>query len=149
MAGGILVPRPGIRLPSPALEGRFLTTRPPGKSLEIDDFKRKKAWEVGTVVNMPSLPFQCADPRRLTRRGAAEPSAPGTSTSVTRSAPSRRALLPDSAPGSKSSARAMSRRRDSTTASQARGRFHPWPCLAGESWWCLRPLVITNNALNK
>ena len=31
-ACGILVPRPGIKPPSPALEGRFLTTGPPGKS---------------------------------------------------------------------------------------------------------------------
>ena len=30
---GILVPQPGIELASPALQGRFLTTRPPGKSL--------------------------------------------------------------------------------------------------------------------
>ena len=143
MAGGILVPWPGIGLPSPALEGRFLTTGP-GKSLEIPDFK---AWEVGTVVNSLSLPFQCVDPRRLTRRGAAEPSVPGTSTSVTRSAPSRRAPLLDSAPGSESSARATSRRRDSTATSRAGGRFHPWPCLAGGLWCCLRPWVIANMPL--
>ena len=31
-ARGILVPRPGIEPMSPALEGRFLTTEPPGKS---------------------------------------------------------------------------------------------------------------------
>ena len=29
---GILVPQPGIEPASPALEGRFLTTLPPGKS---------------------------------------------------------------------------------------------------------------------
>ena len=34
-ACGILVPRPGIKLLSPALEGRFLTTSPPGKSLNL------------------------------------------------------------------------------------------------------------------
>ena len=34
MACGILVPRAGIKLASPALEGGFLTTGPPGKSLE-------------------------------------------------------------------------------------------------------------------
>ena len=34
-ACGILVPRPGIELASPAVEGRFLTTGPPGKSLEF------------------------------------------------------------------------------------------------------------------
>ena len=33
MECGILVPQPGIRLASPELEGRFLTTGPPGKSL--------------------------------------------------------------------------------------------------------------------
>ena len=32
---GILVPRPGIETMSPALEGRFVTTGSPGKSLEI------------------------------------------------------------------------------------------------------------------
>ena len=32
MACGILVPRPGIEPMSPALEGGFLTTGPPGKS---------------------------------------------------------------------------------------------------------------------
>ena len=31
-AGGILVPRPGIEPLSPALQGGFLTTGPPGKS---------------------------------------------------------------------------------------------------------------------
>ena len=31
---GVLVPRPGIEPMSPALEGRFLTTGPPGKSQE-------------------------------------------------------------------------------------------------------------------
>ena len=32
MACGILVPQPGIKPMSPALQGRFLTTGPPGKS---------------------------------------------------------------------------------------------------------------------
>ena len=32
-AGGILVPRPGMEPTSPALEGGFFTTGPPGKSL--------------------------------------------------------------------------------------------------------------------
>ena len=32
-ASGILLPRPGIEPVSPALEGRFLATGPPGKSL--------------------------------------------------------------------------------------------------------------------
>ena len=35
MAGGILVPRLGIKPMSPALEGRFLTTGPPRKSPRI------------------------------------------------------------------------------------------------------------------
>ena len=30
---GILAPQPGIKLASPELEGRFITTGPPGKSL--------------------------------------------------------------------------------------------------------------------
>ena len=34
-ASGILVPRPGIKPESPALEGGFLTTEPPGKSLPL------------------------------------------------------------------------------------------------------------------
>ena len=35
---GILVPRPGIEPMSPALEGRFFTTGPPGKSLNASHF---------------------------------------------------------------------------------------------------------------
>ena len=35
-ACGILAPQPGIESVSHALEGRFLTTGPPGKSLLID-----------------------------------------------------------------------------------------------------------------
>ena len=34
-ACGILVPRPGIKLMYPALQGRFLTTGPPEKSLSF------------------------------------------------------------------------------------------------------------------
>ena len=34
VAFGILVPRPGIKPVPPALEGGFLTTGPPGKSLD-------------------------------------------------------------------------------------------------------------------
>ena len=34
-ACGILVPQPGIEPASPALEGRFFTTEPPGKSLSV------------------------------------------------------------------------------------------------------------------
>ena len=39
-ACGILVPQPGIKPMSPALEGGFLTTGPPGKSLTTIFFKR-------------------------------------------------------------------------------------------------------------
>ena len=35
VACGILVPQPGIEPTSPAVEGRFLTTGPPGKSLTV------------------------------------------------------------------------------------------------------------------
>ena len=34
-AYGVLVPPPGIELVSPALDGGFLTTRPPGKSPDV------------------------------------------------------------------------------------------------------------------
>ena len=37
-ARGNLVPQPGIKLTSSALEGRFLTTQPSGKSTENDCF---------------------------------------------------------------------------------------------------------------
>ena len=45
VACGILIPGPGIEPMSPALAGRFLTTGPPGKSLQphcytIGDFDR-------------------------------------------------------------------------------------------------------------
>ena len=33
--GRILVPQPGIKPVSPALQGRFLTSGPPGKSLKL------------------------------------------------------------------------------------------------------------------
>lgn len=84
-------------------------------------------------VNTLSTPFQCAGPRLQTRRGAAELSAPGTSTGATPSAPSRRARSPASAPCSESLARATSRRPDSTTTSQAPGLRHPLPYLSGGS----------------
>ena len=38
-ACGILVPRSGIKSESPALEGRFLTTGPPGKFQSCFSFK--------------------------------------------------------------------------------------------------------------
>ena len=37
-ACGILVPRPGMESAFPALEGRFLTSGPPGKSLKPSPF---------------------------------------------------------------------------------------------------------------
>ena len=37
----IPVPEPGIKLVSPALQGRFLTTAPPGKSLHSCFFKTR------------------------------------------------------------------------------------------------------------
>ena len=40
MACGILVPQPGIKPASPALEGRFLTTGPPEKSPYLFFIKR-------------------------------------------------------------------------------------------------------------
>ena len=40
-ACGISAPRTGIKLESPALQGRFLTTGPPGKSLKSELLKRK------------------------------------------------------------------------------------------------------------
>ena len=43
-ACGILVPQPGIEHVAPALEGRFLTTGPPGKSL------RGNLWLCGSAA---------------------------------------------------------------------------------------------------
>ena len=40
-AYGISVPQPGIQPTSPALEGRFLTTRLPGKSLSLNSFSNE------------------------------------------------------------------------------------------------------------
>ena len=38
---GILVPKPGIKLMAPALQGRFLTTGPPGESLIYSVFTQQ------------------------------------------------------------------------------------------------------------
>ena len=49
-ACGILVPRPGMEPASPALEGRFLTTEPPGKSLlyfKISDYPIDTMYKIG------------------------------------------------------------------------------------------------------
>ena len=46
-ACGILVPRPGIKPESPALEGRFFTTRPPGKSLMVPS--SRNLWQVASL----------------------------------------------------------------------------------------------------
>ena len=48
----ILVPQPGIKPASPALEGRFFTTEPPGKSLSVsyeDNLSLALARPLGTV----------------------------------------------------------------------------------------------------
>ena len=39
VAGGVLVPKPGIKSEFPALEGRFLITEPPGKSHHMSLFQ--------------------------------------------------------------------------------------------------------------
>ena len=44
VACGILVPQPGIEPMSPALQGRFLTTGPPGKSLALLLSDHKSFW---------------------------------------------------------------------------------------------------------
>ena len=51
-ARGILVPQPGIEPESPALEGRFFTTGPPGKSPD-HTFSSKN-------VRRPGFPHGCA-----------------------------------------------------------------------------------------
>ena len=51
-ACGILIPWPGIKLMSPALEGRFLTSGPPGKS--PGPFFFKSAW---WVYDLPFLAY--------------------------------------------------------------------------------------------
>ena len=43
MACGILIPEPGIKPTTLALEGGFLTTGPPGKSLSVLIFKQQQA----------------------------------------------------------------------------------------------------------
>ena len=61
-ACGIPVPRPGIEPVSPASEGRFLTTRPPGKSLvwtfanpedfpigEMKGTRKREEWNLGPL----------------------------------------------------------------------------------------------------
>ena len=60
IACGILVPRPGFEPASPALEGRFLTTGPPGKSpispvLTQLAFLQISLWRKGHLVR--SLPL--------------------------------------------------------------------------------------------
>ena len=55
-ACGILVPRPGIEPASPALEGGFLTTGPPGKSPELLFFLFPNLWY---QMNIPRLVIIC------------------------------------------------------------------------------------------
>ena len=52
-AYGLLVPRPGMKPVSPAVEGKFLTTGPPGKSQEMIFFKEPwnlKNKEPGKII---------------------------------------------------------------------------------------------------
>lgn len=90
------------------------------------------AW-AAALGQLLCLPFQCVGPRPLTRREGAEPSVPGMSTGGFRSVPSRRAPSLASASCSKSLARAMSRRPDSTTTFRAQSRCCPSRCLSGGS----------------
>ena len=57
-ACGILVPWPGIELTHPALEGEFLSTGPPGKSLYWDIYFLKTGYKVDH--NSPLTFFLCA-----------------------------------------------------------------------------------------
>ena len=67
-ACGILVPRPGIEPVSPALEDRFLTTGPPGKSPTLDVFDLKKLFQspqrstskTEAVRRQPDIPWLLA-----------------------------------------------------------------------------------------
>ena len=43
MACGILVPQPGMEPMSPTLEGKILTTRPPGRSLKKSSWSKDKS----------------------------------------------------------------------------------------------------------
>ena len=51
MACGILVPQPGIKSVPPALEDGFLTTRPPGKSLDSFLTRQKICTKLNTATN--------------------------------------------------------------------------------------------------
>ena len=57
---GILVPQPGIKPVSPALEGRFLSTGPPGKSLPIhflSHFPWRLFWVFFTLFKLQTHPY--------------------------------------------------------------------------------------------
>ena len=56
-AYGILVPLPGIKPTSPALEGGILTTEPPGRSLK--DFSRFKTFQNSNKVIFTLNHFVC------------------------------------------------------------------------------------------
>ena len=53
-ACGILVPQPGMEPMSPALEGGFFTTGPPGKSLQSTDSNSKHKGNVGVESPAPT-----------------------------------------------------------------------------------------------
>ena len=59
---GILVPWPGIESAPPAVEGRFLTTGPPGKSLTISLMPQKPVitWQITVDVGGLSSSVQAA-----------------------------------------------------------------------------------------
>ena len=54
MASGILVPRPGIKLTSLALQGKFLTTGPPGESLTWSHFENHWKMLQSVCAMLPS-----------------------------------------------------------------------------------------------
>ena len=59
-AGGIFVPQPGIKPMSPALQGRFLTTGPPGKSLLLLQLLRSRPVLVNRDCLNPVI--RCSQP---------------------------------------------------------------------------------------
>ena len=64
VACGILVPQPGIEPESPALEGGFLTTRPPGKSI-VKVFNDLFANRACLLLYPRFLAWRCLVGRRL------------------------------------------------------------------------------------
>ena len=66
VACGILVPQPGIKPAFPALQGRFLTTGPPAKSLQFwhDNYSVSSNGSLWKYVS-DSLPLHGLQPARL------------------------------------------------------------------------------------